>query len=216
MSEQHERVAAVCPSCAGGSETVHEVLKPGGQATVRCTECDHVHKVQIERVREVTVDVVVSQDGESFPATVDAPAEETVAVGEEFIVDTPEAIFLVRVTAVDVGGDRRVEEATLEDVATVWTRAVDNVSVGVTIHPNDGRRDDSRGVKLQVPGDYEFTVGESESFGDEEFEIEGIQLRGDATGYAHQKLDHEGDMAFAKDIKRVYARDETSTAWSAW
>ena len=93
MSEQHERVAAVCPSCSPDAETVHEVLKPGGQATVRCTECSHVHKTTIEREREVPLDVVVSQDGESFPATVDAPAEEQIAVGEEFIVDTEEAIL---------------------------------------------------------------------------------------------------------------------------
>jgi uncharacterized Zn finger protein len=216
MSEQHERVAAVCPSCSPDAETVHEVLKPGGQATVRCTECSHVHKVSIEREREVPLDVVVSQDGESFPATVDAPAEEQIAVGEEFIVDTEEAILLARITSIDVGGDRRVDEATVEDAETVWTRAVDNVSVNVTVHPNDGRRDDSKSVKLQVPGDYEFTVGETEEFGDEEFTIEGIAVRRDAVGYEHDKLDFEGDVVHAKDVKRVYARDETTTAWSAW
>jgi uncharacterized Zn finger protein len=216
MSEQHERVAAVCPSCSPGAETVHEVLKPGGQATVRCTECGHVHKTTVEREREVPLDVVVSQDGESFPATVDAPADERVAVGEEFVVDTEAAIMLVRVTAIDLGEDRRVEEAVVEDAETVWTRAVDNVSVNVTVHPNDGRRDESRSLKLQVPGDYEFTVGESETFGEEEFTVTGVHLRGDAEGYRFDKLDHEGDTAFAKDAKRVYARDETTTAWSAW
>ena len=33
----------------------------------------------------------------------------------------------------------------------------------------------------------------------------------------HIKLpDHPGDAAEAKDLKRVYARDESSSAWSAW
>jgi uncharacterized Zn finger protein len=69
---------------------------------------------------------------------------------------------------------------------------------------------------VHVPGDFEFTVGETREFGDEEFEVEGIQVRDDATGYRFDKFDHEGDSVFAKDVKRVYARDLTSSAWSAW
>ncbi|MFB6154451.1 MAG: HVO_0476 family zinc finger protein [Haloferacaceae archaeon] len=214
MSEPAERVAVACPAC--GHETVHEVLKPGGQATVRCTECGHTHKSELPSETEVDVDVVVSQDGESYQTTLEAPPDETVATGDEFIVDTPEAIQQVRVTAVELSGDRRVEEARVEDAATVWTRVVDNVSVNVTLHPNDGRRDETRSLKVHVPGDYEFTVGETETLGDEEFEIEGIQVRDDATGYRFDKFDHDGDAVFAKDVKRIYARDETTTAWSAW
>ena len=62
----------------------------------------------------------------------------------------------------------------------------------------------------------EFTVGETAEFADEEFEITGIQVRGDAPEYRFEKLDHDGDIVFAKDVKRVYGRDVTSTAWSAW
>lgn len=214
MSEPATRVAVDCPSC--GAETVHEVLKPDGQATVRCTGCGHTHKTRIEREREVELKVIVSQDGESFTATVDAPAEETIAVGEEFVVDTPEAILQVRITDVDLGGDRRVDEATVEDADAVWTRAVDNVSVNVTLHPRDEGRDETRSLKVHVPGDHEFTVGEVESFGDEEFEVEGVQVREDAIGYRFDKFDHEGDAVFAKDVKRLYVRDRTSSAWSAW
>ncbi|WP_224332840.1 HVO_0476 family zinc finger protein [Haloprofundus halobius] len=213
---QSERVAVVCPSCSPQTETVHEVLKPGGQATVRCTECGHTHKTTIEEERETELSVIVSQDGESFSTTVDAPAEETLAVGEEFIADTPEAIMLVRITSLDVGGDQRVDKAVAEDVATVWTRVVDNVSVPVTLHPGDGRRDETRSFKLSVPGDYEFVVGETEELNDEEFEIEGIHVRQNATNYRFDKFDRDGDMVFAKDVKRIYGRDETSSAWSAW
>ncbi|WP_129114515.1 HVO_0476 family zinc finger protein [Halegenticoccus tardaugens] len=218
MSEPAEQVAVVCPSCSPQTETVHEVLKEGGggHATVRCTECGHVHKVSVERETTVERDVVVSQGDESVSTTVDAPAEEVIAVGEEFIVDTPEAIMLARITSLDLGEDRRVDEATVEDVRTIWTRAVDNVSVNVTVHPKDGRRDETRSLTVQVPGDYEFTVGEVEAFGDEKFEVEGIHVRDDSSGYRFDKFDHEGDVVFAKDAKRVYARDETSTAWSAW
>ncbi len=216
MSEPAERVAVACPACSPDEETAHEVLKPGGQVTVRCTDCGHVHKTAIEQEREVTRDVIVSQGGESYSTTVDVPAEEELAEGDEFIVETPEAIQQVRVTSVDLGGDRRVEAAPAEDVATVWTRVVDNVSVNVTVHPGDGREDQSRSLTLHVPGDYEFTVGETESFGDEEFTIEGVHVRDDAPEYRFDKMDHDGDSVFAKDAKRVYGRDEASAAWSAW
>ena len=216
MSSQQDRVAVTCPSCSPDLETVHEMLKEGGQSTVRCTECGHVHKERIETEREVERDVVVSQGGDSFPTTVTAPAEETIAAGEEFVLDTPEAIMLVRITSLSLGGEQRADEAKIEDVDTIWTRAVDNVSVNATVHPKDGRRNETRSVTLQVPGDYEFTVGEVEDMGDEKFEIEGIQVREDADNYRFEKFDREGDMVFAKDVKRIYARDQTSDAWSVW
>jgi uncharacterized Zn finger protein len=216
MSTPQDRVAVECPSCSPEEPTVHEVLKEGGQSTVRCTECSHVHKVRIEREREVERDVVVSQEGESFSTRVDAPASETIAVGEEFIVDTPEAIMLVRITGLEVGPEQRVDEAVVEDVDTIWTRAVDNVSVKVTVNPKDGKRDDTRSFKINVPGDYEFVVGETEEFGDEKFTVKALHVREDAPEYRHGKLDHDGDMVYAKDANRVYGRDETSDAWSVW
>jgi uncharacterized Zn finger protein len=215
MSDVSERIAVPCPSCSPGGQTVHEVLKPGGQATVRCTECGHTHKTKIERERTVDIDVVVSQDGDSFHASVEAPAEESIAVGDEFIVDTPEAIMQVRITSLEVGDERRAEESTAEDVETVWSRVVDNVRVNVTLHPKDGGRDETRSIALHVPGDYEFEVGRVEEFGDEEFEITGVHVRDDAD-YRFDKMDHDGDVVFAKDVKRVYGRDRTTSAWSAW
>ncbi|MFB6195108.1 MAG: HVO_0476 family zinc finger protein [Haloplanus sp.] len=211
-----DRVALACPSCADAGTTVHEVLKPGGQVTVRCTACGHVHKERYDPPREIAVDVVVSQGDESLSTTVDAPAEETVEVGDEFVVDTDEAIMQVRITSIEREGESRVGAADIEDVETLWTRAVDNVRVNVTVHPNDGRKDESRSIAVSVPGDYEFTVGETAEFGDEEFEITGVQVRSDADDYRFDKFDHDGDMVFAKDTKRVYARDVTSAAWSAW
>lgn len=216
MSDVSARLAVPCPSCSPDVETVHEVLKEGGQATVRCTECGHVHKTRIERQETTTKDVIVSQDGESFSAQAEVPPEESVAVGEEFVLETEEAIMVVRITSLELADDKRVEEATAKDVETFWTRAVDNVSVNVTVHPKDGRREETRSITVSVPGDYEFTVGKTEEFGDEEFTVEGIHIRDDASGYHFSKLDHDRDDAVAKDVKRIYARDETSTAWSAW
>lgn len=217
MSETAERVAVACPSCAPGSEVVHEVLSPGsGDATVRCTECGHTHKVSIESENRIEVDVVISQDGDSFTARTEIPVGERLEVGDEFVVDAPEAILQVRITSIETGDQQRTEAAPAEEVQTLWTRAIDNVSVPVSIHPEDGSRDQTRSLTMAVPGDEEFTVGETRSVGDDEFEIVGIQIRADADGYRFEKFDHEGDMVFAKDVKRLYAHDETSTAWSAW
>ncbi|MFC7129189.1 HVO_0476 family zinc finger protein [Haloferax chudinovii] len=211
-----ERVPLSCPTCSPDEPTVHEVLKPGGHSTVRCTECGHVHKETVEVPDETEMNVVVSQDGESVSTEVPVPVGTTIEVGDEFIVDTPEAIQLVRITGIEVGPEQRADEAEVADAKTVWTRVVDNVAVNVTIHPKDGKREDTRSVTVNVPGDYEFVVGETEAFGDEEVEIEGLVVRSDAPEYRHGKLDHPGDMVYAKDAKRVYARDQTSTAWSAW
>jgi predicted Zn finger-like uncharacterized protein len=215
MTETTERVPLACPACSPDIETVHEVLKPGGQATVRCTECGHVHKETLPEEQTRQIHVVVSQDEESFTAQADVPVDETLATGEEFLLDTEEAIMTVRITSLEVG-DSRTDEAVAEEVDTIWTRAVGNVSVSVTAHPKGGAHDETHSFDLQVPGDYEFVVGETEELGGEEFTVEGILVRDDAVGYDFEKLDHEGDAVMGKDIKRLYARDQTTSAWSAW
>jgi uncharacterized Zn finger protein len=215
MDETAERVALVCPACSPDEQTVHEVLNPRGTATVRCTECSHVHKTALPEEETVTRTVVISQDGESFTATVDVPAAERLAVGEEFLVETDVAIMTVRITSLEVSNGR-TDGAAAAAVETIWTRAVGNVGVRVTAHPKSGEHDQTRGLTLQVPGDYEFVVGETDDLGEEEFTVEGIYLREDARGYEHEKLDYDGDSAVAKDIKRLYVRDESTSAWSAW
>lgn len=208
-----ERAPAACPACE--KETVHEVLSPGGQATVRCTECQHTHKTELSEPETAELDVIVSQDGESWPSTYETDPDEEIETGAEFIVETPEAIQQVQVTAIETETERQ-EAAPVEAIETLWTRVVDNVGVNVTIHPNDGSRDRSRSEKLYVPGDHEFTVGETREAGDEEFEVTAVHLRDDAEGYPTDTLDREGDVAFAKHVKRLYGRDERTSAWAGW
>jgi uncharacterized Zn finger protein len=212
-----DRVGAPCPACSTGAETAHELLADGGQATVRCLDCGHVHKTTVDD-ETVTRDVVVSQDGDSFPATVEVPPDEPLAAGDEFVLETDQAVVTVRITSLEVG-DARQEEATAADVTTLWTRDVGNVRVSATLHPPQGARDaESRSVDVYVPGDRSFVVGEEVSTTDERFEVESVLVRDDAVGYPHEKLDHEGDAVAAKDIKRIYARDTglEPDPWSAW
>jgi len=216
-SELPDRAAVPCPSCSPELETVHEVLSTGGgRVTLRCTECEHVHKEQLPDDDTVQRSVVVSQEGESFTTTADVPEDEQLAVGEEFVAETDAAIMTVRITSLELDDDSRVESAPVSAVDTIWTREVENVSVNVTKHPKDGRREDTESLTLQVPGDYEFTIGETDELGDLEFTVEGAHVRDDAEGYEFDKLDYDGDRIVAKDVKRLYVRDETSTAWSAW
>ncbi|WP_178915156.1 HVO_0476 family zinc finger protein [Natronomonas gomsonensis] len=216
MSQQ--RVAVRCPSCSPSAETAHEVLNHGGQATVRCSECSHVHKTTIEEESRVDRRVIVSQDDESTEARVEVPPEEELSTGDEFLVETDEAILTARITSIETTEGARVDEASAEDVKTLWTRAVGNVAVNLTLHPKDGGHDETRSVKIQVPGDEEFVVGRTHEYGGEEFTVERLLVREDATNYYREGYDHAGDAALAKDLKRVYARDENSTqrAWSAW
>ena len=206
-----DRVPATCPACS--EETVHEVLSPGGHATVRCTDCAHTHKTELTEPETTDVDVIVSQDGESWPTTYEVDPDDQLAVGDEFVVETTEAIQQVRVTAIE-RDDSRVKTAPADGAETVWTRVVDNVGVAVTVHSNDDQTAHSE--KLYVPGDREFTVGDEQTAGDAEFEITAIQIRDGIEGYQAGTLDQGGDTVLAKDIKRLYGRDQYTSAWKGW
>lgn len=215
--ETPDHVAVPCPGCSPSLETEHEVLaEGGGYATLRCLECQHVHKSQLPGAEPIDVDVVVSHDGDSMTATTAAPRDERIERGDEFVVETEDAILEVRITDLQLGAEQRTDEATIEDIETIWTRVVDNVAVPTTINPADGEIEESKSIKIHVPGDYLFTVGEREEHGDAAFVITGIHLRDDAIGYQHESMDHDGDTAQAKDISRLYARDDTDGGWTAW
>lgn len=206
MSEGGERVAATCPGCSPDVPTGHEVLSQGGHATVRCTDCGHVHKTRIGAPATVERRVVVSQEGESLETVVDVPAEEPLAVGEEFAVETDDAVMTVRITSLQVGDEQRTDSAPAGSVRTVWTRAVGNVAVDLTLHPRSGDGTATRSRKLRLPGDAELVVGQTHEHGDLSFRAERILVREDAVGYDADKLDRPGESAVAKDVKRLYAR----------
>lgn len=215
--ERGTQVAAVCPSCSPDAERVHEVLKPATRATVRCLECDHVHKILIDSSTTESIRTVVSTDDESETVSVDVPVDETLAVGEEFVAEVDGAPMGVRITSLELDGDQRVESAEASAVETIWTRAVDNVAVPATIHPTDGRREGTRSETYYLPGDAELGVGELVPHADEEVEIEGLIIRDDAGGYPQRKLDRDDDSALAKDVKRLYVRASGGDTWrSPW
>jgi len=189
-------VVADCPACS--SRVPHEVLKTNGNATVRCLACDHVHKEHIHEPSTVELRVVVSQGDESFSTHTTIRGDETVRVGDEFVLEADEGVFGVKVTSIEVpedGDNRRVDEATADDTATVWTRVVDNVSVPVTLHTDD----ETVSRRIDVPGDYSFVVGEREEVDGDAFVVTAFVDR-----RTDDSLSVEGDDVEAKNAKRVY------------
>lgn len=215
--DQGDQVGAECPACETVGLSPHELLKVDVPATVRCLACDHVHKYRLEDVSRVTVRVVVSMGDESLSTVADVPATETLAVGEEFVVDTEEAIIGVRITSLELDGNRRAHIAEADVIETIWTRAVDNVAINVTINPADGQHDETRSATLEVPGDETLTVGDEITVDGAAVAIQAIRITDDTTGYDRTHIDREGASVRAKDIKRVYARVHGADTWrSPW
>ena len=62
-------------------------------------------------------------------------------------------------------------------------------------------------MKFGVPGDYLFEVGKVTTLDGSSFSIEGIHLRPDPQNNPVPKLKNKGNVALAKDVKRIYASE---------
>lgn len=215
MTEPGEQVATVCPACSPRVETVHEVLSNGGDPTVRCLECQHVHRATIvgdTETREVRT--VVSQAGESVTTTIDVPGAATFEVGQEFVVETDDAVFSVELTDIEGVDGTRHDRLEVDRTATLWTRDIGNVAVPVTIHPSRRSDSSSRSTTLHVPGDREFEIGENEMVDEQPVRVFGILVRSDESG--KRKLNDTGDSAMAREIERLYVRSQRRVPRDPW
>ena len=213
-----DQLAVTCPACSPTVETVHEVLSPGGHPTVRCRSCGHVHSTRIDAdTDERTIRTIVSQEGDSVAATVEAPVDAVLDVGDRFVVDTDEAVYSVELTAIEDRHGRRHERLSADQAETLWTRDIGNVAVRVTIHPPRGSGQSSRAATLRLPGDTELSIGEERRIDGERVRLTGILLRTSAVeARADRKLDRAGASAMAMDIDRVYARSPRATPRDPW
>lgn len=216
--EAGDQVAVTCPACSPRVETVHEVLSPGGQATVRCQACDHVHSQRIESdVPERSVRTVISQAGESITTTVDIPEDAVLEVGDRFVADTDEAVFSVELTDIEDADGGRHDRLTAGEAATLWTRDIGNVAVNVTVHPAPGSDDASTSAVLSVPGDDWVAVGDELRIDGTDVRVTGLLLRSSATSEGGSRtLDEPGDRAQAMDLDRVYTRSTKRVRRDPW
>lgn len=179
-----------CPTCA--TDTDHSLIKSGQENLVRCLECQTVHSIQVEREKLVNLKVIVNRDRQSSPYHMKYPAREILHVGDELLVDDPaREVVMTQIASLET--DRRVEAAPAGEVATVWARATDEVPVKISVY-RSGR---SQSIKITVPGEEVFEVGEARQAKGCRFSVVKIKLRGE--GFA--------DSAPARDILRIWGKE---------
>ncbi len=178
-----------CPQCDDFTE--HVTVKLGREHLVRCEVCGTVHPTKLERTRLATLRVVISTTGSSQRRTIEIPADDLLEVGGELLVDDGVGdVAMAEITSIELEDGRREEKARAGDVNTLWTRAVDEVVVKVSIH----RRGKTASYALPTRGDETFAVGEVRTAGGRRFRVEKIKLRDGRSP----------ERALAKDITRVW------------
>ncbi|MBC7114285.1 MAG: hypothetical protein H5T47_01465 [Archaeoglobi archaeon] len=175
-----------CPYC--GEEAEFSEIKEG---KYQCRNCGSV--ITGRRRKVYRIDSILSDDERSERGIIELYEGEKIEVGEELVVEVSGELRVGEVRAIDTD-EGRVERATAERIRTIWLRAVDEVSVPVSIHL--GERTISR--KIRFPGDEEIRVGDV-------IRIDGAKHTVRAIKRRFGKLVKEGGVK-AKEIKRVYLK----------
>jgi len=182
------RVEIYCDNCRELTE--HEIVKSG---LYKCLICGtHVHQVP---EKEVELKAIFSRDRETVIGTVKLSEGEELVKGSELVVDFGAESRLGRITAIQLKDGRTVEFARAKDAQAVWLKETGEVYVKFSLH----KRSVTTPYKVLFDGETEFMVGEEIEFDGRKFVITRIKL------IDGRVLRREGEKAFAKDIKRVYA-----------
>lgn len=182
-----------CAAC--GEETEHEVIAHGRNPLARCLACGSVHAVDpANEKKTIGVKAIVSAEGSSRVCLVEMEEGEPCRVGDHFVAGCGDDYIGVEVTAIERGGSR-VTNAISNEITTLWTRKVEEVAVRVAIHL--GRTTSS--LKIVVPGDEPFVVGEIYKAGQRRIRVSRIKVRGGTV------LRREGAKAAAREIRRIFA-----------
>ncbi|BAD85502.1 hypothetical protein, conserved [Thermococcus kodakarensis KOD1] len=155
----------VCPEC--GSENVEVIRERGRELTLRCNDCGHVWHVTLPKFRKVPL--IVSKHERSFKSEAELPEGEEIKVGD--IVETEDDE--VRITGIELEGDKRVNKAKVEEVKTLWGESLTYPKViKVSIYLPKGI---TQAFKVKVPRSEEFVVGEVIEVGGYTFRVEKIK-----------------------------------------
>jgi uncharacterized Zn finger protein len=183
-----------CPVC--GDETEHEVVSDGRNLLVRCTVCGGHQRMAKEKEQEeqpLAVKAIVSREGQSIVCSIELAANDQCHVGDHLVAECGEEAFGVEVTAIE-SGEKRVQRAKAPAIDTLWTRAIEQVIVKISIH--DGRK--TIPLYMECDGELPFVVGEVIAVDKKRVRISHIKLR---DGPLMRK---EGWKAVAHRIKRAY------------
>jgi uncharacterized Zn finger protein len=194
--EPPSAVTTHCPQC--GEDTLHTVLRgtlgERGEwttldATVQCTECQTTHHALIREAKDVDLPVVLSEGGASRRTRVAVPGDEEVSVGEAFIVDGLNCVL----TGIEAKDMRRVDDAHVKDVRTLWMKQFEEVPLRFAI--NLGHKTITKSFPA-LPS-HEVTVGEEHVFGRLRVTVHAIKTK--------DRLLKRG-TAEAGEVVRVFAR----------
>jgi len=184
-----------CPEC--GSEDVEVIKERGRELTLRCNECGNVWIITLPR--PVRVPVVVSRHERSFKTFTELPEGEEIRVGD--IIETEDDE--VKITGIELEGDRRVDKAPVGDIKTLWGESVSLPKViKVSIYVRGGV---TQAFKVEVPRDEEFAVGEVLEVGGYTFKVEKIKTENKMLRHGNAKAE-EIEVLLGHHIPRARAR----------
>ncbi len=187
-------VDAFCTTCK--EETEQEVLSESRDLIIRCTVCGLTSRRPLPPEPEpVYVKAIVSREGESFVAKAELMKGEVVEVGDYIVAERDDGEGAgVEIMSLEVG-DKRVQKAVAEEINTIWSRAIDEVIVRISVH--DGKK--TIPMYVACEGDDRFTIDDIVSIDRVRARIDHICLR---NGMIQRR---KGKYEVANRIKRVYA-----------
>lgn len=185
-------ITATCPECK--DETEHEVLADSRDLLVRCTVCGHHQRLPKEREPQaLMIKAIVSHEGTSKVCSIELAEDEDCSVDDHLVAECGDDAFGVEVTAIECG-EKRVNRAKAPAITTLWTRAIEQVVVKISIH--DGWK--TIPVYMTCDGEQPFVVGELYTVSGKRFRVSHLKLR---DGPLMRK---EGWKTVAHRIRRIY------------
>lgn len=185
-------ISVWCPVC--NEERNHEILKEGQESLIHCMACGHTSRIVPKAEKRSMVKTIVSTGDESCVCSTELDKNEIYRTGDTVVVECGGETQSVEITGIETE-KQRVERARGSDIHTLWTRAIREVTVKISLH--EGRS--TTPLYLDARGIEEFVVGNEYEVGKSRFHISHIKLRND------RFLRREGEKALAKNIKRIYA-----------
>jgi len=171
---------------------------------IQCTLCNAVHSHIIPKKTSKNIRVVVSIGEQSSTGRLILESDEIVSIDDEFIVEDESGsqANLVQITSIE-SGNIRVDNARANEILTLWARLIDPVVVKISI--TSGWKTEA--VDIEVPGERQFTVGETISSESLRFRIKKIKIRNG------RFVQNEGETVMAKNIKRVFTDSIERIEW---
>ena len=160
-----------CPVC--GDETEHAIVSESRDVLVKCTSCGHHQRVPKEREPESRmIRTIVSKEGKSVVGTIELADSDECSVTDHLVAECGDDAFGVEITSIECG-EKRVERAKAKEITTLWTRAIEQVVVKISIH--DGWK--TVPLYMECDGEQPFVVGENYVASGKRFQLSHIKLR---------------------------------------